>query len=382
MKYAFFFSIIFFAGFSACKHNSTTAENASPTPETSAGAGVVSLTAEQLQNANITVGMPQMRTMGTPLKVNGFMETPPSQLVSVSFPLGGYLKSIKLMPGMPVRRGDVLAVLEDPQYISLQQDYLHCKARLEYLSADLARQENLNRDQSASDKSLQLAKAEYQTQYITSKALAEKLRLIGIDPQRLSADALTSSVTVRAAIDGYVSEVKVHPGQYIAPTDILFELVDKRNMHLHLRVFEKDLKYLRIGQKVKAYTNADPSTSYAAHITLIGQTVDNDRSVAVHCHLQQMGHSLLPGMFMTAEIEADNRSSYSVPTDAIVRFENKHYIFAVQAPGAFEMTEVVPGTTQNGFTELTGDIETALGGRQIVLQNAYTLLMKMKNTPE
>jgi cobalt-zinc-cadmium efflux system membrane fusion protein len=71
-----------------------------------------------------------------------------------------------------------------------------------------------------------------------------------------------------------------------------------------------------------------------------------------------------------------------VPADAVVRFDNKHYIFAATAPDTFEMVQVEPGTTEAGYMELTGSSETALRSRPIVLKNAYTLLMKMKNTTE
>ncbi|MBL7825918.1 MAG: efflux RND transporter periplasmic adaptor subunit, partial [Saprospiraceae bacterium] len=168
---------------SACgsKSNQETQNSEAPSIPTQ-----VALTATQLQLAQLECGLPEMRKLGSVIQVNGFVDAPPQNKVSISFPFGGYLKHTKLIPGMSVRRGELLATLEDPQYIAFQQDYLTIKARLEYLSADLIRQESLNRDQSASDKALQLAKAEFKTQEIAAKALAEKLKLIGIDPQQLS----------------------------------------------------------------------------------------------------------------------------------------------------------------------------------------------------
>lgn len=367
----------------ACTRPASSENTAASTTQDSVGsAQVITLTSEQLKNARIETGTLQTRTMGTPLKVNGFMDVPPQQMVSVSFPLGGYVKSTKLLPGMRIKRGETLAILEDPQYITLQQEYLSCKARMEYLSADLARQEDLNRDHSASDKALQLARSEYQTQYIASKALAEKLLLIGLDPDRLSPEGISRTVVLRSPIDGYVSAIKVNPGKYVAPTDVLFELVDTRNMHLNLRIFEKDIRQLRIGQKVHAHTNADAVATYSGHIILIGRQVGEDRSIEVHCHLDNSAATLLPGMFMTAEIESEHRNAQVVPADAVVRFDNKHYIFAATAPDTFEMVQVEPGTTEAGYMELTGSSETALRSRPIVLKNAYTLLMKMKNTTE
>ena len=93
--------------------------------ETTAEAGIetsVSLNPDQLKNAGITVGKPVIKPISAILKLNGSIDVPPQNMVSISFPLGGYLKSSKLLPGMHVRKGEVLAVMEDAQFIQIQQD--------------------------------------------------------------------------------------------------------------------------------------------------------------------------------------------------------------------------------------------------------------------
>jgi cobalt-zinc-cadmium efflux system membrane fusion protein len=379
MKFSFF--SIFILIFAACS-NTPNPEVATPQASTETMPMRVEMTAAQLKNAQLEIGSPERRKLGNTIKVNGFMEAPPQNIISISCPLGGYLKQTKLLPGLKVRRGEVLATLEDPQYITLQQEYLATKARLEYLSADLSRQETLNRDQSSSDKVLQLARSEYQTQQINAKALGEKLKLIGINPERLTIDAISKNIQIYAPIDGFVAAVKVNIGKYVAPTDVLFELVNTDDIHLTLNVFEQDLAGLAIGQKVMAYANADPNTVYPAKIILISQNIGEDRSVTVHCHLDQKNNGLLPGMFMTATVETQNASAITLPSDAILRFENAHYIFVEQSEGVFEMVAVEKGTEENGFTALVSANAASLLSQKIVLKNAYTLLMKMKNAAE
>lgn len=379
MKFSFF--SIFILIFAACS-NTPNPEVATPQASTETMPMRVEMTAAQLKNAQLEIGSPERRKLGNTIKVNGFMEAPPQNIISISCPLGGYLKQTKLLPGLKVRRGEVLATLEDPQYITLQQEYLATKARLEYLSADLARQETLNRDQSSSEKVLQLARSEYQTQQINAKALGEKLKLIGINPERLTVDAISKNIQIYAPIDGFVAAVKVNIGKYVAPTDVLFELVNTDDIHLTLNVFEQDLAGLAIGQKVMAYANADPNTVYPAKIILISQNIGEDRSVTVHCHLDQKNNGLLPGMFMTATVETQNASAITLPSDAILRFENAHYVFVAQSEGIFEMVAVEKGTEENGFTALVSANAASLLSQKIVLKNAYTLLMKMKNAAE
>lgn len=379
MKFSFF--SIFILIFAACS-STPNPEVATPQASTEIMPMRVEMTAAQLKNAQLEIGSPERRKLGNTIKVNGFMEAPPQNIISISCPLGGYLKQTKLLPGLKVRRGEVLATLEDPQYITLQQEYLATKARLEYLTADLARQEILNRDQSSSDKVLQLARSEYQTQQINAKALGEQLKLIGINPERLTVDAISKNIQIYAPIDGFVAAVKVNIGKYVAPTDVLFELVNTDDIHLTLNVFEQDLAGLAIGQKVMAYANADPNTVYPAKIILISQNIGEDRSVTVHCHLDQKNKVLLPGMFMTAMVETQNENAITLPNDAILRFENAHYVFVAQSEGVFEMVAVEKGTEENGFTALVSANAASLLSQKIVLKNAYTLLMKMKNAAE
>eukprot|EP01034_Spumella_vulgaris_P006429 gene6429-8185_t len=85
-------------------------------------------------------------------------------MVSISVPLGGYLKTTSLLPGTHVNKGQILAVMEDQQYIQLQQDYLTGKTRIVYLENEYLRQKELNATKSASDKIYQQAESDFRSQ--------------------------------------------------------------------------------------------------------------------------------------------------------------------------------------------------------------------------
>lgn len=93
-------------------------------------------------------------------------------MVSISAPLGGCLKSTNLLPGMPVQKGQALAVLENQQYIQLQQDYLAGSARIHFLQTEYDRQKSLNASKSVSDKAYQQAEADFLAQQVAVNALA------------------------------------------------------------------------------------------------------------------------------------------------------------------------------------------------------------------
>jgi len=375
---SYFILILAFLLASSCGSNQQ--ETAAPETET-AVATSVSLDPEQLKNAGITLGKPELRPISATLKLNGSIDVPPQNMVSVSFPLGGYLKSSKLLPGMHVRKGETIAVMEDAQFIQIQQDYLLTKSKLGLAESEFQRQQGLNADKASSDKVFQQAKNEFETQKIMLRALEEKLRLIGLNPNELSESSLSRTVGVRSPINGYVSKVNVNIGKYTAPTDVLFELVNPEDIHLALTVFEKDVSKMAIGQKVLAYTSDNPSKKYPAEILLISKSLDENRSAEIHCHFEKYdAGNLVPGMFMNAEVDVKTEKALVVPEGAVVRWQNQNYVFVDAGNGSFNMVSVALGIAQNGQQQIIPEAD--LGDKNVVLQNAYTLLMKLKNSAE
>jgi cobalt-zinc-cadmium efflux system membrane fusion protein len=364
----------------ACTANKKEEQNvvASSLKKDSAILNVIRLTAEQLKTANLTIGQVQNRDMHQVLKVNGLIDVPPSNIVSVSIPLGGYLKKTNLIPGMFVKKGALLAVIEDPIYIQLQQDYLTAKSRLAYLDADFIRQRDLNMTKSTSDKIYQLAKSDFESQKYLVKSLQEKLKLIGIDPVQLNETTISRSINFNSPINGYVTKVNVNIGKYVTPTDVLFEIVDPSDLHVRLIVYENDVSNLKIGNEVVFTTNNDLSKKYIAHVAVITPNINEERTTDVHCHLVNENVRLYPGTYVNAEISLNNAKVDALPEESIVKWENKPYVFVKQPDQTYKLVAVELGVSTNGFIE----IKTNLKGQDIVLKNAYTLLMKLKNSSE
>lgn len=343
---------------------------------------IVNLSDIQFKNAGITIGNIVEKRISSVVSVNGIIDVPPQNMVSISVPLGGYLKSTKLLPGTHINKGEVIAVMEDQQYIQLQQDYLTTKANFQFIENDYLRQQELSKEQAASDKTYRQALANFESQKIMLKSFAEKLKLIGINANQLTANSLSKSIKIKSPIDGYVSAVNVNIGKYVAPTDVLFELVNPTDIHLNLAIFEQDLDKIKLGQKLYAYTNSNPNKKYLCEIILIGKNLSSSRNVEVHCHFEQYDQTLIPGMFMNAEIEATSTQEPALPENAIVSYENKQYIFIAKEAKIFEMIEIKKGKSENGFTQIISPKKADLSDKKIVMTGAYSLLMMLKNTSE
>jgi membrane fusion protein, heavy metal efflux system len=337
------------------------------------------LTEAQMSLAKIELGKVEHRSISSVIKLNGKIDVPPQNLISVSMPLGGYLKSTKLLPGMHVNKGDLIAIMEDQQYIQIQQDYLITKNKLEFAKAEYTRQKELNASKATSDKLFQQTEMEYKSLLIMLSALNEKLKLININSTNLTENTISNNVKIYSQISGFVSKVNVNIGKYVNSTDVLFELINPSDFHLNLKVFEKDIDKLSIGQKILTYSNNFPEKKYDCEIILISQDISPERTVDVHCHFEKYDKKLLPGMYMNANVEVKTYNTASISEEAVVNFEGQNYVFVVKDKKQFQMVKIETGTKENGFIEVNNNL---FEGKQIVIKGAYTLLMKLKNKSE
>lgn len=353
----------------------TTTKTGTPKDE-----NTVSLTDAQLRNAPIETTELSMQSISTVLKLNGKIDVPPQNLISVSTPLGGYLKSTGLLPGMKVSKGQVIAVIENPQFVQLQQDYLMAKSKYHFAQLDYNRQKKLNQSQASSDKVMQMAQSEMNSQQIIMNAIAQQLQLVNINAGSVTAGNIRKSVPVYSSINGFVSKVNVNIGKYVNPSDVLFELINPSDIHLNLKVYEKDLAMLKTGQRIVAYSNIDPDKKYDGEILLTGKDLDGNGIADVHCHFEKYHPELIPGMYMNAEVETETSFSNAVPEESIVDFEGKSYVFVEEKKQTYKMVPVTTNESENGFIQILNFQD--FKGKKIVTKNAYTLLMKLKNTSE
>jgi membrane fusion protein, heavy metal efflux system len=358
----------------ACKEST---ENSNEAQAVVASENEITLTANQADAAKIETNLLVEKEISNVIKLNGKIDVPPQNMVSISMPLGGYLKSSKLLPGMHINKGEIIATMEDQQYIQLQQDYLTAQSKLKFAKSDFERQKELNGSKASSDKVFQQAQMEYSNQQINVNALIEKLKLIHINPSSLSENNLSKAINIYSPIDGFVSHVNVNIGKYVNPTDVLFELVNPTDIHLNIKVFEKDLDKLAIGQKVIAYNNFNPSIKHICEIILISKDLGLDRSAEVHCHFLEYDKALLPGMYMNAEIEINIKKAMVIHEEAIVNFEANDYIFIAEGKNKFKMLAVETDVKENEYITIKNT--SNLIGKNIVTKGAYTLLMALKN---
>jgi membrane fusion protein, heavy metal efflux system len=394
--YIFIFFIVFSLS-TSCNKPEATESKAQIDQENHEEENIVELTSAQAKTAGIEVGKIEKKQISGTIKVNGILDVPPQQLVSISVPLGGFVKNTSLLQGSRVKKGERIATIENLEFIQIQQDYIEAKSQFELASADYERQQRLAKENINSQKTLQQAKTNFATWQARYNALHEKLKVINVDIKSVEEGHIKSTIDLYSPIGGYVTEVNVNIGKFVTPTDIIFEIVDTEHLHAELIVFEKDVPKLKIGQKVR-FTLANESKERMATVYLIGRQISKDRTVQIHCHIDREDKELLPGMYLSALVEAGGVLVNALPDEAVVSYQGKKYIFVSVEEGHptdkkkiaadqgqegsqhFEMVEIETSNSELGYTEVI--VSDSLYNAAIVTKGAYSILSKMKNSEE
>ncbi|PSR56625.1 efflux transporter periplasmic adaptor subunit [Adhaeribacter arboris] len=348
---------------------------------------IVALTPEQFLIGKIELGKITPKNLSNIIAVNGLLDVPPQNLVSVSAPLGGFVQGTNLLQGMRVKKGQLIARIENPEFITIQQDYLESRSQLEYLTLEYQRQKELAAEQVSPLKNFQQITAQYKAMQSRVNGLKQQLAHIGISSNQVQPGNITRTLPIFSPINGYVTVVNTNRGSYVTPTDVMFKIVDTEHLHVELTVFEKDITKLKVGQKIRFTLPNESGAERTATLHLIGREISPERTVRVHAHLDKEETQLIPGMYVKAFIELNNNTVPALPQEAVVQSEGKDYVFVFKGTREeaskeirdFEMVEIRKGVTESGFTEIIEPVDT---NNLIAVKGAYSLLAKIKNTEE
>ena len=335
------------------------------------------LNATQKQLADVETGTLQRRRISSVVTCTGEVEVPPQGMASVTAPLGGYIARTSMVPGAYVRKGEVLATLTNPEYVVLQQSYLETAGQLKFAQQDYERQKMLQEQDATAARKLQESESSFTVLKARLAGLQEQLRMIGISVKDLEAGTINSEVFLRSPIAGYVTTVNHHPGQFVEPREVIFEVVDTRDLHLHLNVFEQDITRVRRGLSVRFRPSGDKTATYWGKVLLVSpQRKEEVTTFDVHGHIEQEDEKLKPGMYVEAEILLSDDSVYALPATAIVQSADRSFV-VTEENGDYVAESVDIGAKMDGWVEIRNN--ESLRSKKIVTQGAtriFTALQK------
>lgn len=369
--------------------------------------GEVALTLEQYKAVQIETNAVEMRNLNSVVKANGYTSVPPQNSASVSTLMGGVVQDIYVLEGTYVIKGKPLASIKNLDIIEMQEDYKTATASIEYLELEYQRQKTLTEENINAKKLVQEVKSKLNIERAKAQGAKSKLEALHI-----GTNSNGTTIPVLAPISGYVGKIYINKGAYAEVGKPLFDIVDNSQMHLDLNVYEKDLFKIKEGQIVDVVLTNQHNTSIKAKIFGINKSFSNEsKTVAVHSRILNNNlNGLIAGMYVSANINVNDAYVQAVPKEAIVKDGEKYFVFIeegeeereVEEEGehehndkeahehsadgkaikkekviAFKPIEVVPGTTDLGYTEISL-MQSLPENAKIVTKGAFYLLSASK----
>jgi membrane fusion protein, heavy metal efflux system len=348
----------------------------------------VELNQKQFESTGIKLGTFEKKNLKSVVRANGYLKLPPQNIASASTFMGGVVKKIHVIEGNYVKQGQILATLQHPDFIKLQEEYLKTKQNLNFLEKEYFRQKTLSEENVSSGKVFQQAEANYKSEGDRLNSLKDQIEMLGISVDELNEGRLTSLIPVKAPIEGYISKININTGSFAEPVKQLFEIVDNSHIHVDLMIYEKDWYRVKIGQKIFFEMPNQSNTQVEGVVFAVGKSFDEKtKSLAIHAEItNNKKYGLVPGIYVNALIDIGSNPVNALPDEAIVKTGGLEYIFVLRARHKenneevyiFGMNEVKTGTSELGYTEVQV-LESFGAEAQIVTGGAYYLLSKMKS---
>lgn len=232
---------------------------------------------------------------------NGVLVVAPQDLASVSLPMSGRVRDIFVMPGEFIKKGDVIANIENTDFIILQQNYLETKSQYIYLKMEYLRQKTLSAHNASSDKTFQLCESEYMSTKSRLDSYAAQLAIMNVDTACLISSGISTFFCVKAPMSGRVVDVKANIGKFISESESLCEIIRFSSPMIKITAYENDLSEIRVGDTVNFKANGIEDKIYCAVISSIAGNVNQvSRSIDIYADIISFDPRFVNGMYISA----------------------------------------------------------------------------------
>lgn len=248
---------------------------------------------------------PDINKISNSVRMTGKLALDPQNRADIAPIAGGVVRRILTREGYRVGRGEIVAYIENTEVVALQRQYIASVSERSASRLELNRQITLNNQGAGVQKTLQQAEAAYTVANASVLGIGRQLRQLGVNPSSVSLGRITTLIPVSSPISGIVGKINISMGSYVDMTTSLMTVVNNVNLHCDMKVFEKDLPKVRIGQIVNVSLTNSPMVKFRARIYDINSTFDDgSKSITVHAKIiKQPESKLLPEMFVTGVVE-------------------------------------------------------------------------------
>jgi len=327
--------------------------------------GVINLTADQIAKARIELGAVTNCTIIQQITVTGTIAPDAERIGHVAAKVVGTVLELRKRLGDPVRKGEVVAVLESREVADARSDYLTAVFRLALQKTLFEREQVLFEKKISAEQQFLRTQNAFLEAELRVNISRQKLVALGLsdtDITGLSTHQTTGlrHIELLAPLGGQVVERRVDLGAPVGregQESEIYVIADLSSVWVELSVPTSELANIAVGQSV-AVTTGQVASPTAAKITFISPLLNTDtRTARVIAAMDNVAMTWRPGLFVTAQITtAEQPVDLCVPRAALQTLEGEQILF-VRTEEGFEKREVVVGRGDDKRVEIVFGLE-------------------------
>ena len=289
-----------------------------------------------------------------------------TRIAHVHVKVAGYINKVYVdFVGQLVKKGQPLFTLYSPDLVSTEEEYLIAKR------GDAA-----------------LGSAPFQEIAEGAQSLLQstrkRLTLWDISDEQIKeldkSGEVSKDLTFYSPITGFMTDRKAFPQTSVTPDTELYTVSDLSTVWAEAQIFEYEVPYVHLGQKIALTLSYYPGKTYTGTISYIYPTVDaQTRTVKVRLQIPNPGFALKPQMFADALLRVDYGTKVIVPQEAVLDSGTEQVVFIVHDGGIFEPRKVTLGPVIDGNVAVL----TGLKGGELVVTSGNFLVdseSRLKNS--
>jgi cobalt-zinc-cadmium efflux system membrane fusion protein len=303
--------------------------------------------------ARLQTGAPGLVEVSETLRVPARIEADETRLARVGSPVTGRITDLEAREGDTVRRGQVLATINSTELSGAQLSFLKATSQRGLAARAAARAQQLLDADVIGAAELQRRQAELAQAEAEVNAARDQLKVLGMSSaalERLAETRSINSVTqIVATIAGTIIDRKVTEGQVVQPADGVFLIADLSKLWVVADVPEQNAGSVRVGEAVSVEVAALPEHKVAGRLTFVAPTVNPEtRTVRARMELPNPEGGFKPKMLASMLIKGMPQRRLALPAQAVVREENRDYVFVRTGENAYRLKPVQLGTEHEG----------------------------------
>src|SRR5688572_12616834 len=259
--------------------------------------------------------------------------------------VNGRLENVSVKLGDSVRRGQILATVEDQE---IQEQVRQAQASFQVGQATIRQREadlklaktNLDRSRSLFERQL-LPQQTYDDTEARHQAAVAQLDLARAQFEQAKArlDELRitlSNTRIASPVDGFVGKRYVDTGAFVGPNSPVASVVDIRTVRMVANLVERDVKRVPVGTRAAVEVDAFPGETFSGRVSRVAPVFDPaTRTAEMEIEVPNAGFRLKPGMYARVQLTVDTKAdALTIPRAALVAIDGKNGVFVAVPPEA------------------------------------------------